>query len=75
MREEKRKRGEPKASFQDLRSSVGWFSSRQEQNFIVSTRGMHGYLERRISSKIQERRFLEVKVIGFRKLPIYVSTL
>ena len=39
--------GEPNASFQDLRSSVGQFSSGQEQKFIVSTRGTRGYLERR----------------------------
>ena len=51
-REEKRERGEPKASFQDLRSSVGWFSSGQEQKFIASMRGKRGYLERRISPKI-----------------------
>ena len=72
-REEKRERGEPKAPFQDLRSSVGRFLSSQEQKFIASMRGTHGYLERRISPKIQERRFQEIEVVGFRRLPTHVS--
>ena len=38
-------------------------------------RGTCGYLERRISSKIRERRIQEIKVFGFRKLPTHVSTL
>ena len=51
-REEKRERGELKASFQDIRSFVGQFSSGQEQKFIALTRGTRGYLERRILLKI-----------------------
>ena len=70
-----RERGEPKASFHDLWNSVGRFSSGQEQKFITSTRGMRGYLERRISPKIQERRFLEIEVVRFRSLSTHVSTL
>ena len=34
-----------------------------------------GYLERRISLNIQERRFWEIKVVGFRRLPTRVSML
>ena len=64
---------EPKASFQDLRSSVCWFSSGQEQKFIATMRGTHGYLKIRILQKIQERRFREIEVFGFRKLPTCVS--
>ena len=68
-------RGEPRDSFQDLRSFVGRFLSGQEQKFIASMRGTCGYLERRISSKIRERRIREIKVFGFRKLPTHVSKL
>ena len=75
VREDKRERGEPRASSQDLWSSVGRFSSSQEQKFITSTRGTHGYLERRISSKIQEGSFREIEVVGFMRLPTCVSTL
>ena len=75
MREETRERGEPRASSQDLRSSVGWFSSSQEQKFIASTRGTLGYLERRISPKIQEGRFWEIEVVGFTRLSTRASTL
>ena len=38
-------------------------------------RGTRAYLERRISSKIQEGRFREIEVVGFRRLPTSVSTL
>ena len=38
-------------------------------------RGMCGYLEIRILLKIQERRFHEIEVIGFRRLPTRISTL
>ena len=62
---EREKRREPKDSFQDLRSSIGQFSSGQERKFIASTR-VH---------KIRERRFREIKVFGLRKLPARVSTL
>ena len=72
-REKKRERGEPKASFQDLRSSVSRFSLGQEQKFISSTRGTCGYLKRGISPKIQEGRFWEIEVVGFRRLPTRVS--
>ena len=72
-REEKRERGELKASFQDLRSSFSRFSWGREQKFIASTRGALGYLERRISLKIQERRFQEIEVVGFRRLHTLVS--
>ena len=75
MREEKRERGEPRASSQDLRSSVGQFLLGQEQKFITSTNDMRGYLEKRISPKIQERRFREIEVFGFRRLPTRVSML
>ena len=75
MRKEKREKGELRAFSQDLRSSVGRFSSSQEQKFIASTRGTCGYLERRISPKIQEGRFREIEVVGFRRLPTHVSTL
>ena len=73
MREEKRERGESKASFQDLWSSIGQFSSGQERKFIASMRGTYGYLERRISLKIQERKFRDIEFFGFRKLPTRVS--
>ena len=36
---------------------------------------MRGYLERRISPKIQEGRFREIEVVGFRRLPTHVPTL
>ena len=36
---------------------------------------MRGYLERRISSSIRERRFREIEVFGFRRLPTHVSML
>ena len=73
-----RERGEErksrvKASSQDLRSSVGRFSSGQEQKFIASTRGKRGYLKRGISLKIQEGRFQEIEVVEFRRLPTHVS--
>ena len=71
----KKEKGEPKASFQDLRSFVGRFSLGQEQKLIASTNGKRGYLERRIFPKIQERRFREIEVFGFRRLPTCVSTL
>ena len=58
-----------KASSQDLRSSVGRFSSVQERKFIASTRGTRGHLEKGISLKIQEGRFREIEVVGFRWLP------
>ena len=62
-----------KASSQDLQSSVGRFTSGQEQKFIASTRGTRGYLKRGISSKIQEERFCEIEVVGFKRLPTRVS--
>ena len=67
-REEKREE-EIQASFQGLWSSVGWFSSGQEQKFIASTRGNRGYLKIGISPKIQDGRFREIEVVGFRRLP------
>ena len=36
---------------------------------------MRGYLERKISPKIQEGRFQEIEVIGFRRLPTRVFML
>ena len=75
MRKEKRERGEIRAFSQDLRSSIDRFSSDQEQKFIVSMRGTCGYPERKISSKIQEGRFWEIEVVGFRRLPTRVSML
>ena len=45
MREERRERGEPKASFQDIQSSAGRFSSSKEQKFIASTRVTCGCLK------------------------------
>ena len=38
-------------------------------------RGTHGYLERKISPKIQEGGFREIEVVGIRRLPTCVSTL
>ena len=38
-------------------------------------RDTRGYLERRISPKIQEMRFWEIEVLGFRKLPTRVFKL
>ena len=75
MREEKRERGEQRASFQDLWSFVGRFSSSKEQKFIASTRGTRGYLERRILPRIQEKRSQEIEVVRCRGLPTRVSTL
>ena len=74
-RERERRRGkeESQASFQDLWSSVGRFLLGQEQKFIASTRGNCGYLKRGISLKIQEGRFREIEVVGFRRLPTRVS--
>ena len=57
----------------ELRS--GRLSSGQERKFIASTRGMHGYLEIKISPKIQEGRFQEIEVVGFRRLPTRVFML
>ena len=49
---------------------------RRAKNKISSyRRGTCGYLKRRISSKIKERRFREIEVVGFRRLPTHVSTL
>ena len=72
-REREREREESQASFQDLWSSVGRFSSGQEQKFIASTRGTCRYLKRGISPKIQEGRFREIEVVGFRRLRTHVS--
>ena len=55
---------EHQASLFDLRSSVGRFSSGQEQKFIASTRGMRGYLEREISSRIQGKKVGKSKLSG-----------
>ena len=73
LEREERGKEESQASFQDLPSSVGRFSSGQEQKFISSMRGMRGYLKRGILSKIQEGRFREIEVVGFRRLPTRVS--
>ena len=69
MRESRRGKEEIQASSHDLRISVGRFSSGQEQKFITSTRDTCGYLKIGISSKIQEERFREIEVVGFRRLP------
>ena len=72
-RERERGEEESQASSHNIRSSMGWFSSGQEQNFIASTRGTRGYLKRGISPKIQEGRFREIKVVGLRRLSTRVS--
>ena len=72
-REERKRRA--KGFLPSLRSSIGCFSSGQEQKFIASMRGTHEYLERRISSNNQEGRFWEIKVVGFRRVPTFVSKL
>ena len=72
---EKEERRRVQASRYDLRSSVGRFSSGQGQEFIASTRGTCGYLEQEISPKIQERKYQEIEVFGFRRLPTRSSTL
>ena len=68
-REGRRGKEESQASSHDLWSSTGRFSSGQEQIFIASTRGTHGYLKKGIFPKIQEGRFWEIEVVGFRRLP------
>ena len=68
-----REKQESQASFQDIRSSVGRFLLGEEQKFITSTRGTRGYLKRGISPKIQEGRFWEIEVVGFKRLPTCVS--
>ena len=50
-------------------------SSGQGQKFIASMKGICGYLEREVSSKIQGGKFGEIEVIGFRRLPTHSSTL
>ena len=62
-----------KEESQRLPSKIYGVPSGQEQKFIASMRGTRGYVERRISSKIQEMRFREIEVFGFRRLPIRVS--
>ena len=42
---------------------------------MASTRGTHGYLEREISPINQERKFWEIEVVGFMRLPIRSSML
>ena len=54
-REEKRKKS--KAYFSDLWRSIGQNSSSQELKFIYLTRAKRTYQNRRISQKIQKRRF------------------
>ena len=73
--EGERRKGKEKseASFHDLRSSVGRLSSGQEQKFIASTRGTHGYLKIGISPKIKDGRFREIEVVEFRRLSTHVS--
>ena len=63
------RKGRAKAFSHDLQSSIRRFSSGKEQKFIASTRGTRGYLKIGISPKIQEGRFREIKVVGFRRLP------
>ena len=72
-KERRRDKRRAKASSQDLRTSVGQFSSGQERKFIASTRGTRGYLERGISPKNQEGRFPEIEVVRSRRLPTHVS--
>ena len=43
--------------------------------FIASTKGMRGYLEQEILSRIQERKFWKIEVVGFMRLPTHSSTL
>ena len=54
---ERRERNRSKASFSDLRSSIGQNSLSQELKFIYSMRATRTYKNREISPKIQERRF------------------
>ena len=70
-----RERGEVKASFQDLRSSVSRFLLGQEQKSIASTRAMCGCRKHEISPRIQAMRFREIEVVKFKRLPTHVSAL
>ena len=72
-RERRRGKEESQDSSRDVRSSMGRFSLGQEQMFIASTRSTCGYLKRGISPKIQEGRFREIEVVGFRRLSTLVS--
>ena len=56
-REKEEKRKNSKAYFLDLWRSIGQNSSSQELKFIYSTRATRMYQNRRISLKIQKRRF------------------
>ena len=47
----------------------------QGKKFIASTKVMRGYLEIEISPRIKERKFREIKFVGFRRLPTHSSTL
>ena len=67
-----RERNRIQPSFHDPRSSVSRNLSRQEPKFIVSKRAMHGYQKRKISPKIQRRRFGEIGFFELRRCSRYL---
>ena len=64
-----------KLSFDDPRSSVSQNSLRQELKFITSTRATRTYQKGTISSKIQRRRFREIKYSGVGRLLSHATML
>ena len=73
---EKEGGNEKSLSFSLRSTELSWsVSVGPRKKVITSTRGMRGYLEREISPRIQERKFQEIKVFGFRRLPTRSSTL
>ena len=74
-REEKREEGKRRSKLPPTIRGVPWvgFCISQEQKFVALTRGKRGHLKIGISSKIQEGRFREIEVVGFRRFPTRLS--
>ena len=73
VREEKRERGEPMLPPKIYKVPLVDFRQVKNKSSSHRPRGMRGYLKRGISPKIQEGRFWEIEVVGFRRLLTGVS--